>query len=185
VGCVGRLDFDADGQYSQRLSSYVAQPSHVAPPQYEHHAQPQPAQHPSHPQHPSGLSSLQCSPDTQHVAPGYTQPEAESRDVFVDARKPGNASTATTVEAQCGTSDAAAAIKPKCGRPKSRHHRRRSLLSSCSSSPELPRRHRIESREFNGEKPCEDFWADYPAVRSLLLVQSFVLSTPFMTWVYL
>jgi len=30
---VGRLDL---GQYQQRWSSYVAQPSHVAPPRYEH-----------------------------------------------------------------------------------------------------------------------------------------------------
>jgi len=145
----------AVSQYQQPSSSYIAQPSNVAPPpQYTQHAQPQ------HPSHPSRLSSLQRPPDPQHVAPGYTQPEEESRDVFVDASEPVNASTPPAVEAQSGASDAAAAIKPKRGRSTSRHHRRRSSSSSRNSSPELHRRHRTKLREFNGETPFEDFWAE-------------------------
>jgi len=108
-----------------------------------------------HPQHPSRLSSLQ----PQQVAPGYTQPEAESRNVLVDVPEPVNALTPATVDAP-GT-DAAAANKPKRKRSKRRHHCRRSYSSTHSSSPELRRHQCIKWHEFNGEMPFENFGADY------------------------
>jgi len=71
-----------------------------------------------HSHRPSRLSSLQRSPNLQHVALGYMQPEAESRDVFVDVPGPDSASTPATAETQSGASDAAVANKPKLGRSK-------------------------------------------------------------------